>query len=291
MFEIDQHVNLEAIEQDLSRVLAARNVDVIWPAEILSRSLGGESALIQLIATWAARSDNPVLTLPYEIATPSDVETFVQNVHGLVAALVTDSALDRTGNDRSDLVRAHRLLKLHKQEGNRPRDGLKRGESIAAVCADHLGFSAPRQLYSTTRLTPPVTKTINDFLLYSRQLLNASSDEIKVRSEEDFRKLASWLFRSMIPEATSLPAHIGKTNRIAREHIGSKFWGKRKYYVGVSGPWGLDCRDKSVRYRSTSHYQNCRREKWLCCFRRELSFRAPIKKAHGAVYSNSKHFG
>src|SRR5690242_1224636 len=105
MLEIDQHVTLETIEHELTQVLARPDAEVVWPSQICGPSLGGESALVQLVATWAARANNPVLILPYQTATTNDVDAFLTNVHGLAATLLTDSARDREGNDRSETVR------------------------------------------------------------------------------------------------------------------------------------------------------------------------------------------
>jgi hypothetical protein len=139
-------------------------------------ALGGESALVQLIATWALGARRANFSLPVRSLTEEQVNKFLRQVHGISAALLADSALDQSGNEWHEVLQSGALLKLRQLDGPNPRQVLHRQHDFTLLCADHLGRSTPRLAYLASRGTPPI-----------------------VRDEKYFRVLCEWIFKSIIP--------------------------------------------------------------------------------------------
>src|SRR5438552_4054853 len=124
MIEVQAPLSLPGVESDLSRVLAQPEAEVLWPSPVGRTSLGSESALVQAIATWAARARKPSLLLPYAHATDDEIDAYLQNIQGLTAGLLADTVRDRSGRDLTSVVRGRSILKLYQQDGIRTRDAL-----------------------------------------------------------------------------------------------------------------------------------------------------------------------
>src|SRR5579862_4646360 len=99
MLQIPGRLTLHSIEQSLSALWRAPDQRVFWPINVRGTALGGESALVQLIATWALVSRRAKLNLPVRSLTKKQADNFLRQVHGISAALVADSILDQSEND------------------------------------------------------------------------------------------------------------------------------------------------------------------------------------------------
>lgn len=178
MLQVPGHLTLGSIERSLSALLRAPDQQVFWPMTVRGIALGGESALVQLIITWALESRKASFNLPVRSLNEKQIDNFVRQIHGVSAALLADSALDQNGNNYHDILQSSGLLKLRQLDGPNPRDVLHRQHDFTLLCADHLGRSSPRLAYIAPRGAAPI-----------------------VRDEKYFRVLCEWIFRSIIPPA------------------------------------------------------------------------------------------
>jgi hypothetical protein len=178
MLQVPGHLNLQAIEDSLLSLQRLPDQKTIWPFHVRGIALGGEAALAQLIITWALAARRPALNLPTGSFTPQQIDEFVSQLHGLTASLVCESAVDQSGEQHQELLRANALLKLHELDGSTPRNALHRLHDLTILCADHLGRNTPRLLYYSGVDRAP-----------------------SVRNEKEFRLLVHWILRSITPES------------------------------------------------------------------------------------------
>jgi hypothetical protein len=146
------------------------------PTRVRHLAGGAEASLVQLIVTWAQRSRPR--RLETFIASPEDeqIVDFVRRLTGLVAALCADEIAGVSRNvDLTRAVTTAALERLDQLSGSRPTSAY-RGPSAEIICADHIGRGAP-------------------YLLYQR----SAKGGFELRSRENFRALASWLLRRVIP--------------------------------------------------------------------------------------------
>jgi hypothetical protein len=178
MLQVPGQLNLRSIERSLSDLLRAPDQKVFWPMNVRGIALGGESALVQLMITWALGARKPGFNLPIRSLNEDQMESLVRQIHGLSATLLADAALDQSGHDHHEILQLYGLLKLRQLDGPNPRDVLHRQHDFTLLCADHLGRSSPRLAYLTPRGGAPI-----------------------VRDEKYFRVLCEWIFKSIFPPA------------------------------------------------------------------------------------------
>jgi hypothetical protein len=175
MLQISGRLTLADIEKNLADLQRAPDQKVVWPMNVRNIALGGEVAFVQLIITWALNARKAILHLPVKDFSESKIDSFVRQLHGIVLALVCDSARDQNQVDFFDVLQANGLLKLYQMDSSKPRDTLHRQHDLALLCVDHLGRGNPRLLY------------------------NSASGSSAIRSEKEFRILVHWIFRSITP--------------------------------------------------------------------------------------------
>lgn len=109
--------------------------------------LGGQAALMQLIATWARNTPEPILKTFVSADHPDrDVSRFVQEDHGLLAALMASAAVDVAGEPIDTKLRSAAIRRLD-QAAMWP--AARRGNRLLFACADHTSRAAPQVLYNT----------------------------------------------------------------------------------------------------------------------------------------------
>lgn len=107
---------------------------------------GGESAIVQFIATWAQRQRVPTVATFARGPDDRQVSDLAGQLHGLAVALVADEVRSMGGQPIRDRLFELALERLRIVQGPRPSDG-SRGPQFELMCADHLGLSAPSLLY------------------------------------------------------------------------------------------------------------------------------------------------
>jgi hypothetical protein len=193
MLQVSSRLTLQSIEENLSIIRRAPDQKVFWPLNVRGAALGAEAALVQLLVTWASEARKAALHLSTNSLSHEQIDDFVRQLYGIVASLVCDGAFDQNGRNYHDLLQTNALLKLYQLDGPNPRSALHRLHDVAILCADHLGRSSPRLLYYTGQDRAPV-----------------------VRNEKEFRLLADWLFKSIVPAE-----YDREVDRLDTDSIGS----------------------------------------------------------------------
>ncbi len=108
---------------------------------------GGESAMVQFLATWAQRQRVPTVSTFARGAADQQVADLAGQLHGLAVALVADEVRSLDGQPIRDRLFNLALDRLRIVQGARPSSA-SRGPQFELMCADHLGLSAPSLLYA-----------------------------------------------------------------------------------------------------------------------------------------------
>ncbi len=103
--------------------------------------LGGESAYVQAIVTWAQKKGDRVLEVHSQKAGASSIS---ENLFGLVAVLCSDQIRDDNESAQAYADVARKRLQI--LQGADPADSFK-GLEIEIICADHKGAEHPSSLY------------------------------------------------------------------------------------------------------------------------------------------------
>lgn len=126
----------------------ATDVTLTLPTRTKHNIAGGEAAVVQFLATWAQQQRVTRIVTFARNAEDRQVDDLANQLHGLGAALVADEIRAMDGAPLRDLLFDRALTRLRTVQGVHPRDA-SRGPQFELMCADHLGLSAPRLLYST----------------------------------------------------------------------------------------------------------------------------------------------
>lgn len=108
---------------------------------------GGESAMVQFLATWAQRQRVPTVSTFARGAADRQVADLAGQLHGLAVALVADEVRGVDGQPIRDRLFELAMDRMRIVQGARPSIA-SRGPQFELMCADHLGLSAPSLLYA-----------------------------------------------------------------------------------------------------------------------------------------------
>ena len=169
---------IAAIEDALIKLSASSSNEPLKLPTHLRHLVGGaEVALVQLIMTWAQRSQTRTLQTFINSSEGDQILDFVRRLSGLVAALCADEITDQSSaKDLSDIITMAALERLSALSGTKPKAAY-RGSSIEVVCVDHIGMGTPYLLY---RQNP--------------------DHGYALRSRENFRMLAEWMLKISVPK-------------------------------------------------------------------------------------------
>lgn len=168
---------IAASELALAAVWAAPlDGPLILPTRIRHVAAGAEASVAQLIVTWAQRAQPRRLETFIDGPASNQVHDLVRRLAGLVGALCADEVSGSNPDiNLTEAVVHAALARLDDLGGRRPATAY-RGPSAEIVCADHLGRGSP-------------------YLLYQSR----GRGGVELRSREEFRALAAWLFRRSVP--------------------------------------------------------------------------------------------
>ncbi|WP_206757854.1 hypothetical protein [Sphingomonas sp. CFBP 13706] len=129
--------------------LAGQATDMILTVPTHGRHhlAGGESAMVQFLATWAQRQRVPTVSTFARGAADRQVADLAGQLHGLAVALVADEVRGVDGQPIRDRLFELAIDRLRIVQGARPSIA-SRGPQFELMCADHLGLSAPSLLYA-----------------------------------------------------------------------------------------------------------------------------------------------
>jgi hypothetical protein len=129
--------------------LAGQATDMILTVPTHGRHhlAGGESAMVQFLATWAQRQRVPTVSTFARGAADRQVADLAGQLHGLAVALVADEVRGVDGQPIRDRLFELAIDRLRMVQGARPSIA-SRGPQFELMCADHLGLSAPSLLYA-----------------------------------------------------------------------------------------------------------------------------------------------
>jgi len=125
----------------------ATDVALTLPTRARHNLAGGESAMVQFLATWAQRQRITRITSFARDAADRQIGELAGQLHGLAAALVADEVRSVDGRPITDQLFDRAIDRLRILQGVRPSDA-SRGPQFELICADHLGLSAPKMLYA-----------------------------------------------------------------------------------------------------------------------------------------------
>lgn len=173
MVQVSGLLAFSALETTLKAILRAPDQKVTWPMNVRKFSLGGEAALLQILATWASEARKAVLHLPVQTLTETQIDNFVSHLYGLAASLLSDSVQDLSGKDYAALVQANGRVQLSRYLGPSYLNMLHEGEDAAMLCVDHIGRGHPHPVYYFGPREEPKVKNETEFVALTKKILEA----------------------------------------------------------------------------------------------------------------------
>jgi len=146
------------------------------PTKMRYLAAGGEASVAQLIVSWAQKVGTPYLQTYISDSSDDQLAEFPRRFYGLIAALCADTIGGTPATvDVTEPLKKAAIQRLTELMGSNPKEAY-RGPTAEIVCADHLGRESPYLLYQSL-----------------------PEGGHRLRSRENFRLLADWLFRHTMP--------------------------------------------------------------------------------------------
>lgn len=179
-------LTIVAVERLLTGLVGqTTDVEAKLPTRIRHSLAGGEAALVQLLATWAQQQRRTIVSTHAVAAEDRQLNDLVDQIFGLGAVLVADETRTREGVNIQAPSFALAQARLEILHGMKPRLA-SRGPQFELMCADHLGFSAPKLLYYTDPNGVSSLRDINGFNELANQVIAATvPDNMRVMLPED----------------------------------------------------------------------------------------------------------
>lgn len=141
-------MTIAATERLLAELVGqATDVTLTLPTHARHNLAGGESAVVQFLATWSQHQRTTIVSTFARNGTDRQLADLVGQLHGLAATLVADEVRAIDGEPITEQLFERAIARLKLLQGVRPASA-SRGPQFELICADHLGLAAPRMLYA-----------------------------------------------------------------------------------------------------------------------------------------------
>ena len=175
MLTIPKIVSFNSIEEALLSIESAKSQQIIMlPSS--AKFLGGlsETALIQLVATWAQNQDTANLYLSGDPKSEDFYDRLSGRLFGLASCLLSDDIFSKTASEKiTDQIMFSCLKRLEKLQGNDPYSST-RGQATEILAVDHINRGKPLFLY------------------------NSLSNGGAIRRRDEYVRMASYLIRTSL---------------------------------------------------------------------------------------------
>lgn len=227
------------------------STDLELPLGIKYLGAGAEAALIQLLLTWANKSDSRRLILPKLTSPEEYADRLVSRLFGRVAALICTSAhLKGSQSDVSRILKARAekiiLDRYYKYEVSRQNVSAR---AVSVLCVDTVGYGEPRTVYEEDMSGKPAVKSVSGFVKLAEQAIGSIIQDYEQRGltvDRDFvRALGSLLFELFSNTHDHARYNFdGKPRRISA----------RGFQIRVHESDDLALRNMAEGYEPLSHY-------------------------------------